>query len=44
MVKKFDDNLEFHPSLIFEIGDFPQGHLIDVTKIEKQELIKNELE
>ena len=31
MVKKFDDNLEFHPSLIFDILDSASGHIIDMT-------------
>ena len=43
MVKKFDDNFEFHPSLIFDILDSASGHIIDMTLIQKQKKSKKEL-
>ena len=36
MIKKFDDNFEFHPSLIFDIMESFPGHVLDVTELEKQ--------
>ena len=29
MVKKFDDNFEFHPSIIFDILDSAPAHILD---------------
>ena len=43
MVKKFDDNFEFHPNLIFDILDSASGHIIDMTLLQKQKKSKKEL-
>lgn len=32
-----------HPSLVFELMDFVPGHVLDLTKLEKQQLFKKEL-
>lgn len=43
MVQKFSDKLSFHPSLIFDL-DVVSGHVLDLTKLEKKELFRRELE
>ena len=43
MVQKFSDKLSFHPSLIFDL-EVVSGHVLDLTKLEKKELFRRELE
>ena len=43
MIKKFEDNFEFHPSIVFDIMESVPGHFIDVTEKERQHKFKRDL-
>lgn len=44
MICKFKENFYINPSVVFELMDFVPGHVLDVTKLEKQQVFKKELD
>lgn len=44
MISKFQDNFFMNPSVVFELMDFVPGHVLDLTKVDKQQVFKKELD